>query len=57
LNGAEEIGSKRRREKIVWFLFHAKYYSGDQIKINAKGVAWYVFSGEDKCIEFLYWKA
>ena len=48
----EERGIKRRREKIVWFLFHAKYYSGNQIKINAMGGAWYAFSGEDRCIEF-----
>jgi len=57
LNGAEDRGIKWRREKIVWFLFHAKYYSGRQIKINAKGGAWYAFSWEDKCIDFLYWKA
>jgi hypothetical protein len=57
LIGAEERRSKRRREKIVWFLFHAKYYSGNQIKISTMCGACYVFSGEDKCIGFLYWKA
>jgi len=49
----EERGSEMRREKNVWFLFHAKYYLGNRIKLNAMGGAWYAFSGEDNCIEFL----